>query len=212
MNHAEYFSDSFNRHVKWYEESITPLTIYNKSYDALIEKMRPNATILDVGCGPANVSAYIKKQLPGITVTGIDLAPEMISKAMEKIPDGNFHMIDIRDVSQLNEVFDVIVLGFCIPYLNDEETIALLRDCRKLTRSDGSIYLSYIDADTTTPFNAENPVMRRHHRATIATYLAQAELNNEIAFSSSYTNSKGITETHIALLISPENQNQSNFK
>ena len=34
MNHAEYFAESFNRHVKWYEESITPLTIYNESYDA----------------------------------------------------------------------------------------------------------------------------------------------------------------------------------
>lgn len=200
MNHAEYFADSFNRHVKWYEECITPLSIYNESYDALIERMRLNANILDVGCGPANVSAYLKKRVPEITVTGIDLAPEMISKAKENIPEGDFRVMDIRNVSQLNDLFDVIVLGFCIPYLSDDETLALLNDCRKSTRSGGCIYLSYIDAETTTPFNAENPVMRRHNRATIATYLTQAGLNNEMAFSLSYTDSKGNSETHIALL------------
>ncbi|MFM2016711.1 MAG: hypothetical protein RL007_367 [Bacteroidota bacterium] len=212
MNHAEYFADSFNRHVKWYEESITPLSIYNESYNALIERMRTDANILDVGCGPANVSSYIKTHLPETAVTGIDLAPEMISKAKEKIPEGDFRVMDIRNVSQLEELFDVIVLGFCIPYLNDKEIITLLNDCRQLTRFGGYIYLSYIVADSTTPFNAENPVMRRHNRATIATYLTQAGLNNEIEFTSSYTDSKGNTETHIALLINLKNQLQSDNK
>ena len=174
--------------------------------------MRPNAEILDVACGPANVSVYLKKQLPAIHITGIDLATEMISRAKENIPDGNFQVMDIREVSQLNKIFDVIVLGFCIPYLNDEETIELLKDCRQLTLSDGYIYLSYIHADSTTPFNAKNPVMRRHNRATISVYLTQAGLNNEIEFTSSYTDSKGNTETHIALLINLKNQLQSDNK
>lgn len=212
MNHAEYFADSFNRHVNWYEESITPLAIYNESYDALIERMNPNAKLLDVGCGPANVSAYIKKRLPEISVTGIDLAPEMISKAKKNIPDGNFQVMNIRDVSQLNKLFDVIVLGFCIPYLNDVETIELLKDCRKLIHSDGTVYLSYIETESTTPFNAENPVMRRHNRTTIATYLKQAGLNNEMEFSTSYTDIKGNTETHTALLINLKNQLQFDNK
>lgn len=206
MNHAEYFADSFNRHVNWYEESITPLTIYNESYDALIERMNPNAKLLDVGCGPANVSAYIKKRLPGISVTGIDLAPEMISQAKRNIPDGNFHVMDIRDVSQLKEVFDVVVLGFCIPYLSDDEIISLLRHVSKMTASDGMIYLSYINAKSTTPFDSAEPVMRRHDGATIDFYLQQAGLKAVSEFYASYTNSQGNPETHIALFISPQLQ------
>lgn len=206
MNHAEYFADSFNRHVNWYEESITPLTIYNESYDALIERMNPNAKLLDVGCGPANVSAYIKKRLPEISVTGIDLAPEMISKAKKNIPDGNFQVMDIRDVSQLKEVFDIVVLGFCIPYLSDDEIVSLLRDISMKIASEGPIYMSYIDAISTTPFNSAEPVMRRHDRATIHSYLQQAGLKAVCEYSSTYTNSKGNPETHIALIISPQLQ------
>jgi trans-aconitate methyltransferase len=201
MNHAAYFADSFNRHVKWYEENITPLTIYNESYDALIARMSPNAKLLDVGCGPANVSEYIRKHLPEISVTGIDLAPEMIFHAKRNIPDGFFHVMDIRDISQLKEVFDVVVLGFCIPYLSDDEIVSLLRDINKLMNSEGTIYMSYIEAISTTPFNSAEPVMRKHDRATIASYLQQAGLKSVSQFSSSYTNSQGNAETHIARLI-----------
>lgn len=203
MNHAEYFADSFNRHVKWYEESITPLTIYNESYDALIKRMRPNAEILDVACGPANVSAYLKKQLPAIHITGIDLAREMITKAKQNIPDGSFHVMDIRYVSQLNKLFDVIVLGFCIPYLNDEETIELLKDCRKLIHSDGTVYLSYIETELTTPFNANEPVMRRHNSVSISKYVEESGLHTLQRFTASYDNGSKNEDIHVALLLAP---------
>jgi ubiquinone/menaquinone biosynthesis C-methylase UbiE len=201
MDHSGYFADSFNRHVRWYEESITPLSIYNESYDALIARISPQAKLLDVGCGPANVSAYIKKRVPGIAVTGIDLAPAMLAKAKVHIPDGEFKVMDIREILKLNSKFDAIILGFCVPYLTDIETIALLKDTKEMLQQNGTVYMSFIECETTIPFSSENPVMRKHARSTAESYIKESGLKIIDAMSVIYNSETAKDEKHTIFLI-----------
>jgi ubiquinone/menaquinone biosynthesis C-methylase UbiE len=201
MDHAGYFADSFNRHVKWYEERITPLSIYDVSYDGLISQLAHDCRILDVGCGPANISAYLKSKLPQLSITGIDLSPLMLEAAKARIPEGQFINMDIRNIKTLNRSFNAIILGFCIPYLDDSETATLLSDAKDMLNANGTVYLSYIQAETTTPFSSEIPVMRKHSTESISNYVHDAGLKIIRQFSVVYTDDRDNTDFHVSLLL-----------
>ena len=48
------------------------------------------AHVVDLGCGPGNVTAILKQRWPGADVLGIDSSPEMLEKARLAAPDCRF--------------------------------------------------------------------------------------------------------------------------
>ncbi len=52
----------YKKYAKEFDEKIASLEIYNESYDYLINKIQDNSAILDLACGPGNVSYYLKKR------------------------------------------------------------------------------------------------------------------------------------------------------
>lgn len=47
--------------------------------------------IVDLGCGPGNVTKALKKQWPDRDVMGVDLSPDMLAKARDKYGDTDIH-------------------------------------------------------------------------------------------------------------------------
>lgn len=56
--------------------------------DAFIEAVRGLGPVLDVGCGPGTVTAYLQEC--GIDVSGVDLSPRMIDHARRLHPECHF--------------------------------------------------------------------------------------------------------------------------
>jgi trans-aconitate methyltransferase len=55
-----------------YDEKFMDFELYNESYDffcKLIQDEQPK--ILDIGCGPGNISRYLQNKLPKSKITGI---------------------------------------------------------------------------------------------------------------------------------------------
>jgi tRNA G46 methylase TrmB len=53
------------------------LDLYNDSYDAfcsLLSQEKP--PILEIGCGPGNITKYLLSKIPSAHWLGIDIAPE----------------------------------------------------------------------------------------------------------------------------------------
>ncbi|MDA8021007.1 MAG: bifunctional class I SAM-dependent methyltransferase/glycosyltransferase family 2 protein [Thermoanaerobaculia bacterium] len=91
--------------------------------------------VLDLGCGTGHLLQGLR---PGRGV-GVDLSPSMIEVAREKLPDFEFHVGDVEDVSVLERIegtFDYILLSDTLSFLEDcEDTLLLLhRFCRRDTR------------------------------------------------------------------------------
>jgi trans-aconitate methyltransferase len=53
--------------------------------------------VLDLGCGPGQVAAYLAAQ--GVPVVGVDLSPGMVAMAQQRHPHLDFQVGDMRDLA-----------------------------------------------------------------------------------------------------------------
>lgn len=147
MNSA---SQVFNECAEEYARRFMDVSAYHASLDLFCEAVEtPSAAVLDVACGPGNISRYLLMRRPGFRVLGVDLAPNMLRLARACCPGAEFRMIDARDIRHLGRSFDAVTCGFCLPYLSKSEAIGLIGDAAALLNSGGVLYLSTIEGDYT---------------------------------------------------------------
>ena len=140
--------ETWNKVADLYQEKFMYLDLYSNSYDILCNKLtKENAKILEVGCGPGNITKYLLSKRPDLLIEGIDYAPNMIELAKINNPTANFKVMDCRQIDQIMTKFDGIACGFCIPYLSQTECSKLIADCYHLLTDDGIIYLSFVEGD-----------------------------------------------------------------
>nr|WP_256435642.1 class I SAM-dependent methyltransferase [Aliikangiella sp. G2MR2-5] len=121
---------------------------YQQTYRPLLDMLQGRSiSLLDIGCGPGNVSQYLLAHHSELSVYGIDLSPQMVELAQTNNPDASFEVMDSRNISSISSKFDCIVCGFCIPYLSPNETLKLFRDIESLLNADGVLYLSCMEAN-----------------------------------------------------------------
>ena len=140
--------ETWNNIAGLYQAKFMDLDLYNQSSESicvLIEK--PNAKLLDIGCGPGNISAYLLSKRPDFQVLGIDIAPNMIELARQNIPNGRFELMDTREIGIIKERFDGIIGGFCLPYLSEQEAAQLIANAATLLNEKGLLYLSFVEGD-----------------------------------------------------------------
>lgn len=65
-------------------------------------------SVLDVGCGFAELARFLKKRYTGVSYTGVDIVPEFIKEAKKRFPEYDFYTRDYLD-KPLKKKFDVVV-------------------------------------------------------------------------------------------------------
>ena len=139
---------TWNKMASLYQGKFMDLDIFNESYDSFLNSMEADQTkVLEIGCGPGNITRYLLNQKPDLNILGIDIAPNMIELARKNNPGTRFKVMDGREVGQLHEKFDGIVGGFCVPYFSSLEAEKLIADSKDLLNDNGVIYLSFVDDD-----------------------------------------------------------------
>jgi SAM-dependent methyltransferase len=140
--------ETWNQVALLYQEKFMDLALYNDSYDAFcscVEKINP--AILELGCGPGNITRYILSKRPDFKILAIDVAPNMIKLAKLNNPAANFKVMDCREIDKLSSKFEGIIGGFCMPYLSKDDCIKLLKDCFYLLNKNGCLYFSMMEGD-----------------------------------------------------------------
>lgn len=139
---------TWNKVASLYQEKFMDLDLYNESYDFICDSvLKSNAKILDVGCGPGNISKYLLAKRPDFDILGIDVAPNMIELAKKNNPSAEFLVMDSRNSNEIESKFDAIVCGFCLPYLSESDTEKLVQDCYNLLNENGLLYISFVDGE-----------------------------------------------------------------
>ncbi len=65
-------------------------------------------TVVDLGCGPGNLTRLLADRWPDAEVTGLDTSAEMIARARRDVPELRFDVSDLRDWRPATPV-DVVV-------------------------------------------------------------------------------------------------------
>jgi predicted TPR repeat methyltransferase len=199
---------TFNKHASAYNERFGSLDLYNDTYE-LFSSMFPNrfSTVLDVACGPGNITNYLLRKRPDLKITGIDLAPNMVEIARVNNPGATFEVMDCREVSKLNVKFDAIVCGFAIPYLSKEETEKLIADCGSLLNPGGFFYFSLIDGKYENSDyqyasnNEDRSYVYFYNSVKIMSMLAKNNLRIVQVEDFTWNNNKGNAETHLVFIV-----------
>ncbi|WP_316765268.1 class I SAM-dependent methyltransferase [Pedobacter frigiditerrae] len=146
-NYKETF-ETWNKVASLYQEKFMELDLYNDTYDLICSSLhQSNPKILEIGCGPGNITKYLLSKRPDFNILGIDIAPNMIALAKKNNPTANFEVMDSRKISTLNTMYDGIVCGFILPYLSPIDSKNMIANCSKLLNEKGLLYLSFVEGD-----------------------------------------------------------------
>jgi SAM-dependent methyltransferase len=112
----------FSRSARIYDAIYASIRDYPREaaqLDALIQARRPGAErLLDVACG---TGVHLHHLAGRYEVEGLDLDPEMLAVARERLPDATFHQGDMASFD-LGKRFDAVVCMFSsIGYVKTEE-------------------------------------------------------------------------------------------
>lgn len=194
--------DSWNRMASQYEDQFMELHLYDHSYQLIISSIKTaNAKILEIGCGPGNISKYLLSRLSNLEIHGIDIAPKMVELAKKNNPNAHYEIMDARNINELSAKYDGIICGFCLPYLSQKDSEKLIDDSLNLLHKNGLLYLSFIEGDENKSGYQTGSTNHRcyvyyHDLEKLENYLLNTGFKILKIFKVDYTRSNGETEIH----------------
>ena len=148
MDNTKNTIEVFNTCASAYQDKFMDVNMYKDTLDLFCDSIpKPNAAILDIACGPGNITKYLLTKRPGYEILGIDLAPNMLELARANNPSAEFQLMDCRDISTLPHKYDGIMCGFCLPYLSKKEVQKLVADAYGILNPGAVLYLSTMEGD-----------------------------------------------------------------
>lgn len=180
MDKTKMAIDVFDKRASEYQAKFMDVGLYHDTFDLFCSSIKKdNAEILEIACGPGNITRYLLKKRPDFQILGIDLAPNMIELAKMNNPTASFQCMDCREIRLLGKKYDAVMCGFCLPYLSKEESVQLISDVYNLLESNGLLYISTMEDDyakSGLESSSSGDQMYIHYHE--ADYLTQALLEN----------------------------------
>ncbi|TDP57830.1 class I SAM-dependent DNA methyltransferase [Flavobacterium dankookense] len=140
--------ETWDKVAKLYEDKFMDLDLYNDTYDVFCDLLsKKKSTVLEIGCGPGNITRYFLAKRPDLEILGTDISPNMIELAKRNCPTAKFELVDSRKIETITSRFDGIVCGFCLPYLSELDVEKFVVNCKNLLNKNGVIYLSFVEGE-----------------------------------------------------------------
>lgn len=143
-DYKEITRESYNRTSDAYTERVADLhpTEFAREFYHL---MFPHAHILDLGCGSGRDAAIFVKD--GYNVTGIDFSENMIIRAKENAPKGNFILMDIENIQFQNETFDGVWSSASLLHVPKGKILDVLKSVWKVLKPYGGFGIRLKDGE-----------------------------------------------------------------
>jgi SAM-dependent methyltransferase len=116
----------------------------------LISQLKPDAFVLDVGCGSGLPTAAMLATA-GFSVVGVDTSPVMLDLARRNVPTGIFVEREMHDLYALHPRegrFDGAAAFFSLLMLTREDVGRTLDALRGVLAADGAFVIGMVEGDT----------------------------------------------------------------
>ncbi len=197
---------TWNKVASIYEERFMNPGEFIESYDCFLSFLNnPNSRVLEICCGPGNISQYLLQNKRNLDLVGIDIAPEMVAKAQKNNPGAKFLTMDCRKMENLGSGFNGIICGFGLPYLSKEDVTIFVSNCYKMLLPEAPFYLSFIEgeySDSGLEFSStgDSCYVYYYSRSEIKQLMLGAGFRLVETFFIPYMNSKGITRMQCIII------------
>jgi uncharacterized protein YceH (UPF0502 family) len=107
------------------------------------EAARTGSPVVEVGCGPGHVTAYLADH--GATATGIDLAPGMVEEARARFPQATYAVGDLRHLMRPPAAagWGAVLAWYSLIHLAPEELPEALRSLVRPLAPGGRLVLAF---------------------------------------------------------------------
>lgn len=119
--------EAYDLWAPYYDEPGNQMIEIEEPYVREILDDLPVGVALDAACGTGRHSAYLASL--GHRVIGVELSPQMLALARERVPAGEFYEADLHDVPLDDNSVDLVVCGLAVMHVPD-----LARAMAELTR------------------------------------------------------------------------------
>ena len=102
-------------------------------------KLSGRERVLDVGCGTGEFERMAMNRFPQLSITGIDVAPQMIAVARDKLADAprvSFQVAQAEGLPFDQEEFDVVICANMLHHVREPRWA--LQECARVLRPSGS--------------------------------------------------------------------------
>lgn len=140
----------YSEYSAQFDERIGSLDIYNQTYVDFICVAKKKQSLLDLACGPGNVSAFIQKVLPDVEMSCVDLSDEMLVLAGDKLQKASFFKSDIMALELPERKYDMIVCAFGLPYIKACDIDRFVYQVDRFSSIGTSVYISCMEGNTLT--------------------------------------------------------------
>ena len=198
MDKYELNKNTFNKLAIQYQNRFMDYDGYTDTFDLFVNEIaKYDASILEIACGPGNVTQYLLRHNSNYKIYGIDIAPKMIDLARINNPSAKFDVMDCRYLSHVSDNFDAIICAFGLPYLTREDAIKLINNSCTILNDNGLLYLStmegmYDDSEFVKSSSYQESTFVYYHEAA---YLKDTLRNNNMKIlheiRKPYTNADG---------------------
>ena len=138
--------DIFDVNAELYQSQYMNVDLYADTLDIFCEQLyKMESSILEVGCGPANVTKYLLNKRPDLKILATDLSEKMLELAKKNITNVEFKKLDFRDIESLGKKFDGMVCAFCVPYLSKNELEQFVSNSSEIIKENGVLYISTME-------------------------------------------------------------------
>lgn len=198
--------ETWNKVAKIYQDKFMNLDLYNDTYDIFLDLIiETNASVLEIGCGPGNISKYLSAKKTSLKIKGIDISENMIELARKNNPLAEFEIMDSREIDCINDKFDAIICGFCIPYLSQSDCLKLIADCKNLLNDSGILYLSFVagakeNSRFVTGSTGDRTYFYFHNLDHLEKELKANSFETTALFLKNYKKTDGTEEIHTIIL------------
>jgi ubiquinone/menaquinone biosynthesis C-methylase UbiE len=197
---------TWNKIATAYQDAFMNLTIYNDTYDYFCNSIAlENANILEIGCGPGNITKYLLQQNPKFKILATDVAPNMVLLTQQNCPSAETMVLNSSEIEKLNTSFHGIMIGFCLPYISKEDCSKLISDCANLLKKNGVLYLSFVEgdydkSDFQSGSTGDRVFFYYHNLEHIRQLLTVVGFNQLEVMHKTFKRSETISETHTIVI------------
>lgn len=105
--------------------------------DEFLRRLTPGVTVLDAGCGAGQFTQYMLGK--GFSVVGIDASDEMLAIARERVPNGTFEKMDMRQLVVKEASLDGILAAYSLIHIPEDEVHDTLAGFHRTLKPGGTL-------------------------------------------------------------------------